>query len=256
MEDVAVLCFCTEPFFKGFYESVSENFLPGLTKHFYVWGNGLSADESVSLLPPSFTQNRYATLLSLKDVLLSHSYVFLLSESLYLYYEVGNEVLPTEDTPLVGVHHTFSEDWAARPSLLSAVTERNVFSAAYVDDTDLPYLFVSGDFVGGLSESFVSMAEELASTIREDDEHGIRAVRGEESHLNAFVLGHKNLFKLLDPRYAYIDGSGVSFSEPKAYVLDKSRFLSVGQRERYLDSLEERNFPSFEEDQELIFGSL
>lgn len=77
--------------------------------------------------------------------------------------------------------------------------ERGAASTAYVAG-DHPYY--QGCFVGGRTDRFLAMCEEIAICIDADDANGVMAVWHDESHLNRYLVDHPPA-KVLTPAFAY-----------------------------------------------------
>lgn len=253
MEDIAILYICTGNYaklFQQFYQSARKNFIPSMTKHFYVWTDqdlGEIDMDEVSIIPkqfkpwPAATIQRYKDFNTIKQIILEHKYVFFCNADLNITEEIGEEILPDDEHPLVGVRHIqfvkeqykFHELWQS--------TEHNVFSNAYIDDEEIPYIYVFACLIGGRSKEFIEMSEVIEKWTDEDSAKGIIPVWDDESYYNVYRLRHPELFKLLPPEYAYPDMSGIKGYEPKIYKIYKPAFFACTDFRIYVDSLKSRN---------------
>lgn len=263
MEDVAILYICTGNYsklFQQFYQSARRNFLPALSKHYYVWTDqdiGDYDEREVSIIPKAFqkwpaaTLQRYFDFLTIKDILLEHKYVYYCNADLNIREEVGEEILPDDNHPLVGVQHIQFDKPQLLMGELAANTEKNVFSHAFIDPICFPYTYIFGCFNGGRSKEFVEMSETIAGWTADDYARGIIPVWHDESYLNAYRLAHAELFKVLPVEYAYPDLCGVKgYDNPKIYKLHKPSFFESANFRVYTDSLPEQ----FADNRDVLFA--
>lgn len=250
MEDVAILYICTGNYaklFQQFYRSARENFLPFLSKHYYVWTDqniGEYDENEVSVLPLSFekwpaaTLKRYSVFLSIKDILLEHKYIYYCNADLNVREEVGEEILPDDNHPMVGVQHIQYHGKQFLMSQMRENTEKNVFSHAYIDEDLMPYTYIFGCFNGGRSKEFIEMSETIAEWTEDDLSKGIIPVWHDESYLNAYRIQHPDLFKILPVEYSYPDLCGVrGYEMPKIYKLHKHAFFESSTFRDYVEQL-------------------
>lgn len=254
MEDVAILYICTGNYpklFPQFYESARENLLPSLTKHYYVWTDCdlhdyYDYDESeVSVLPtpyeawPAATLFRYRNFLRIRDILLEHKYVYFCNADLNFYREVGEEILPDESHPLVGVQHIQFDKPQLKMREMLDNTEKNVFSHAFINPDDMPYTYIFGCFYGGFSKEFVEMSETLSRWTDEDYANNIIPVWHDESFLNAYRLDNPELFKILPVQYAYPDLCYIDgYDDIKVFKVNKNAFFNCSDYREYTKNLE------------------
>lgn len=236
--------------FQQFYTSCLENFLPEHSKHFYVWTNeniGEYDENIVSVIPkqfeewPAATLQRYSIFNTIKDILLSHKYVYFCNADLHFYEKIGEEVLPDEEHPMVGVEHIQFVKEHLRIKDIYENTEHNIFSNAFIDDCDIPYTYIFGCFNGGTSEAFMAMSETIAKWTEEDFSKGIVPIWHDESYLNAYRLENPSIWKLLSPDYAYPDMCGLTGHNPKIYKLSKKDFFLSNDYRTYLGDLNKKN---------------
>lgn len=254
MEEVAILYICTgnyKKLFQQFYDSVEQNFLPGHTHHYYVWTDspelGEYDESKVSIIPkeykkwPAATLMRYHDFLSIREILLSHRYVYFCNADLNIYAPVGDEILPSAEHPLVGVQHIQYDKPQLLLHQLAENTEKNLFSNAYIDPCEFPYTYIFGCFNGGLPGPYLEMAETIARWTDEDLRHGIIPVWHDESFLNAYRLEHPDIFKVLPVQYAYPDLCGVKdYDDIKIIKLDKESFFETKNFRDYMGNLGEQ----------------
>lgn len=253
MEEVAILYICTGNYAKlwqQFYESAKKNFLPKHSKHFYVWTDQDLGDidtDEVSIIPkffekwPAATIQRYKDFNTIKSILLEHKYVYFCNADLHIYKEVGDEFLPDEEHPLVGVQHIQYDKGQLLMHQMWENTEHNIFSHAYIDEEDMPYTYIFGCLNGGFSKEFMEMSEVIAEWTEDDSSRGIVPIWHDESYLNAYRLEHPELFKVMPADYAYPDMSGVKGYDPIVYKLYKQAFFSSNNFREYTANLENQH---------------
>lgn len=78
-------------------------------------------------------------------------------------------------------------------------------STAHIPD-DLGEKYFCGGFVGGKREEFLKMAKRLKNNIQKDIDNGIRAVWGDESHINRYFVDHAPT-EILSPEYMCPEGN-------------------------------------------------
>lgn len=250
MEDVAILYICTGNYaklFQQFYESAKKNLLPHLSKHYYVWTNeniGEYDEGEVSVLPkefkpwPASTLQRFCDFLTIKEILLEHKYVYFCNADLNIFQKVGDEILPDDCHPLVGVRHIQYDGKNLLKTQLIQNTEKNVFSHAFIDEAEMPYTYIFGCFNGGKSKEYLVMAETIAEWTLDDSSRGIVPIWHDESYLNAYRIQHPELFKLLPVQYAYPDKCGVDgYDDIKIYKIHKASFFESFDFRDYIDEL-------------------
>lgn len=232
MKDIAIVYICTgkyDVFWKEFYESFEEKFIPTKSKDYYVFTDAESIygqeAENVHVIYqknlgwPGNTLYRYHIFLTQKDELQRYEYVFFMNANVVCKEGVGEEFLPKDEGLLFVKHPGFFNK-----SKLKYTYERNKKSRAYMPIWRGKY-YICGGVNGGQSECFLQMCEELTRRIDEDDKNGIVAVWHDESHINRYCSEQKN-FKLLDPSYCYPEGWDLPFAQ-KLVVREKSRYFDV-----------------------------
>lgn len=231
---VAVLYICTGAytvFWKEFYESCEQYFLPDCEKHYYVFTDADSLEyfEGNSRIHRQFrepadwpynTLMRFHMFLEIKEELLSYDYVIFLNANCQCVDTISERDFLPDQEGLVVVKHPGFYDKAPK----NYTYDRNRRSTAYI-----PYgkgnVYVCGGVNGGRAEVFLSMAEELAHNIDIDLSKNVIALWHDESHINHYIVEHP-AYKLLSPSYCWPEGWNLPF-EPKILIREKSRYFDV-----------------------------
>lgn len=231
--NIGILYMCTGAyamFFKRFYDSVKEKFLPEDEKTFYVWTD--STDEYFNqpdvikfyqkhLGWPRGTMNRFHQFLEHEDKINKHDYLFFFNANIVCNKPVGREILPTEDDDwLCAVLHLAFADGRR------GTFETNPKSTAFIPlDTNPPYF--QGCLSGGRTPEYLEMCRTCKKNIDIDDSNGILAVWFDESHSNKYFSTKK--VKRLHPGYAHPEGGWTLHS----------------RYEKLMTQLEKFNYPNF-----------
>lgn len=122
--------------------------------------------------------------------LFKETYLFVVDADVLFVKNVGNAVLDHR----VGVLHRNIMRYRDEFNY-----ERRIESTAYVPDDEGEKYFACG-FVGGHRREFERMAKVISDNIRADIRNGIRAVWGDESHLNRYFIDNRPTL-VLPPSY-------------------------------------------------------
>lgn len=235
-EEVGILYICTgkyRVFWEEFYETAEKHFLPGTTKHYYVWSNfPVPAASNVTYVPcpwcgwPDETLKRFHRFLAIKDDLLRHKYLYFFNANVKLIADVhGEEVLPVGAYRLVAAVHALW--WRPGPTVecknVRDLLESNPMSLAYVPDP-AKHDYIMGGFNGGYSEDYMEMAKTIKVRIDIDMAQGIIAKYHDESHMNHYSMSHP--FRLLSPEYLFPENFPIPCDQ-KIIVLNKMDYKGI-----------------------------
>lgn len=232
MKDIAIVYICTgkyDVFWKDFYLSFEEKFIPTKTKDYYVFTDSTSLyaaeKENVHVIYqenlgwPGNTLYRFRIFLSQKEALKEYDYVFFMNANIVCMDKVEENFLPKDEGLLFVQHPGFYNKWKFKFTY-----ERRKISAAYIPIWAGKY-YVCGGVNGGRSECFMQMCEELDKRIDEDEQKGIVAIWHDESHINRYCYEYKNA-KIMNPSYCYPEDWDIPF-KPILMVREKSKWIDV-----------------------------
>lgn len=225
---VGILYICTGKyirFFRDFFQSSEEFFLPSCEKNYFVFTDGyddLFTHDRVMRVQqnqlgwPYDTLKRFHMFCNIEELLAVMDYLFFFNANMLILKRVGEEILPCKGNDwFVGVNH---------PGYCSVGNdkfpyERNKKSSAYIATGHGKWYF-QGCLFGGRTKEFMEMAKQLALNIDQDEKKNIMAKWHDESHLNNYFLNKKT--KLLDPGYAYPESLSLPF-EKVIVQIDKNK---------------------------------
>lgn len=131
---------------------------------------------------------------------------------------VGEEVLPTNDKPLVGTYHPgfyYSKN-------KNGALEISDKSTAYVPENEYIGKYIAGGFNGGITHYFLKMSNDIQEKIDIDKNNDVIAVWHDESQLNRYMISNTELFKFMIPDYCYPENYHEEIPGiPKILALDK-----------------------------------
>lgn len=193
-------------FWKDFYSSLREKFLPGIDKHIFLFSEQegfFTPSPDITYIPierlewPYQTLLRYKTFADHADLWKDCDYVFFMNADYTFYKTVGPEILPgPDDGGLAAVEMQKSLD--LKPE--EYPYERNPESTAYIPVGQGEHYF-SGAFNGGTGEAFLELSRAIVASTQEDLDRGIIAVWHDESQLNKYLLDKP--CKVLPPIYLW-----------------------------------------------------
>lgn len=233
---VAVLYICTGAyvvFWKDFFQSIEEKFLPDTHKEYFVFTDaGSIYGESYcdrihriyqeNLGWPGNTLYRFRIFLKVEKNLEKFDYAFFMNANIVCQEVITEEeFLPIEEQLLVVQHPGYYDD----PPYVFAY-ERRKKSLAYIPHSK-GKVYVCGGVNGGKASAFLELIRELDRRITEDEKNGIIAEWHDESHINRYILDRDD-YKLLSPSYCYPEGWDIPF-EKKLLVIEKEKKIKLDQ---------------------------
>ena len=229
MRKIGVLYICTGKysiFWKTFYQSCEEYFLPEYEKHYFVFTDDTSIVETDYIHVKSESAKgfpldsllRFDMFLSIKNQLSMMDYIYFFNSNMRLIDEIGSEILPTSVTSgLVAVIHPgyFNQKSKYFPY------ERSKHSTAFIKyNPDQIYNYFMGSLNGGRTNDYLKLAQVCSDNIHRDMKNGIMAIYHDESHLNNY-LQDKDVLKI-SPAFAFPEDSLLPF-DPKIIILNKMK---------------------------------
>jgi len=213
MSKIAILYICTgnyAVFWKGFFETFDEKFLPDTEKHYHVFTDSheitgqecprIHIHELAAQPWPLITLLRFHTFLAIENELRDYDYCVFFNSNLECNEVISeDEFLPKRELgeTLIAARHP----GYVTSSPLFYPLERRKQSKAYI-----PYncgkQYCIGALIGGETAAFLEMSAALKNAINEDLKNNIIAKWHDESHLNHYICGRKD-YKLLECSYCY-----------------------------------------------------
>lgn len=230
---IAILYICTgkyKVFWKEFYESFERNFLPNCKKTYFVYTDTkklLYGDkDNVCLIPqknlgwPDNTLLRFAFFTREEARWQDYDYTFFINANFYCVETITEEeFLPVEEELLAAEH---ASQHGRKP--VDMTYDRNPASTACVQEDEGEY-YCMGGLNGGKTPAYMEMVHSLKRNVEIDKAAGVVARWHDESHLNRYLIGRKDV-KILPPCYGYPEGWELPY-EPKLLIRDKSKYLDV-----------------------------
>lgn len=231
---IAILYICTgkyEIFWEEFYKSFEEYFIKDALKEYFVFTDAehiyQEDNEKVHKLFqknlgwPDNTLKRFSIFLKAEDQLKRFDYIFFFNANAKCCKEItGQELLPKGSNKLIVVQHPgfFNKKNDEFPY------ERNAKSLACIPAGE-GECYVCGGVNGGYTANYLELINCLAKNIQEDKRKKIVAAWHDESHLNKYIIGRKDV-KILSPAYCFPEGYDIPF-EKKIMMRDKSKVLDL-----------------------------
>lgn len=177
---------------------------------------------------PYITLKRYHFFEKHKSILYDMDFLFYCDADMRFVAEVNEEILPENDSQLIGVDHpgyclmprpkTSTDKFLKRLHLkhrtqekrLRGSYETNPISTAYVAP-DEGVVYYSGGFIGGPTNAFLRMSACIKKNIDDDLKDNYIAVWHDESHLNRYFID--NPPKTLSPSYCYPESWNLPFQK-------------------------------------------
>lgn len=175
---------------------------------------------------PNITLKRYHFFEQHKSTLSDMDYLFYCDADMRFVAEVNSEILPENDSQLVGVEHPgvclmprpkasidnllkrFNLRYRTVEKRFRGTYETNPISTAYVSP-DEGEIYYAGGFNGGTSDAFLKMSSCIKENVDKDLENNYIAVWHDESHLNRYFIN--NPPKTLSPSYCYPESWDLPF---------------------------------------------
>ncbi|MGX5818851.1 family 6 glucosyltransferase [Chitinophaga lutea] len=234
---IAIVYVCTGKysiFWKDFYTSSEQYFVPGAEKGYFVFTDDTALPfqdrPNVFVYPqermgwPFDTLKRWHMFLRAEDALRNYDYIFFFNANAVFIKPIqAADILPgAGEDGLVVVTH---------PGYYNVPVHKKPFekyylrSKAYVPRNERGDYF-QGCLSGGTSAEYLKMIHTLQENTDADLEKGIIAEWWDESHLNKYMVGRRP--KKLAPAFAFQQGSDKPF-EPVILMRDKGLFGGAPQ---------------------------
>lgn len=122
--------------------------------------------------------------------LFKNDYLFLIDGDVYFNRHIGEEIL----SPLTATLHRNIER-----KRIDFNYEKRKESTAYISPNEGEKYYIGG-FIGGFNQELVTLLETISKNTRTDIKNGIRAIWGDESHVNRYLIDNEP-YKVLGPEY-------------------------------------------------------
>lgn len=225
---IGVLLICTgkyDQFVKPLLDSLDSNFLPGMSRTYYLFTDKDFVDDRVVHVKiarkgfPGDTLYRFHYFLSIEERLLKETTsLYYMDVDMLCVDTVGNEVLPSRSKKLVATAHPgfYFVDLGT--------PETNPISAAFIHSHEYRPCYWAGGFSGGETAAYLEMAKCIRNNVDADCSKNYVAIWHDESHLNRYLTSNLQHVKTLNPSYCYsknhcINKLGVT---PRLIALDKN----------------------------------
>jgi hypothetical protein len=232
MVKVAILYICTgkyDVFWKDFFESYEQYFLPNSQKEYFVFTDSetLYSEDICNRIHkiyqkqlgwPDDTLMRFHMFDSISEKLEKFDYIFFMNANCKCVTTITEEEFLPKDKDILVVQHPGA--YKKRPNKFTY--DRNPKSTAYIPKGQGQY-YICGGINGGKSEAYLNLIKELKKNIDIDKANGVIAKWHDESHINRYILNHDN-WMILSPSYCFAEGWNLPF-EPKILVREKSNYF-------------------------------
>ena len=235
---IAILYICTGKyhiFFKDFYESCEQYFMPDADKTYFVFSDNkeLAKYDKVRFTYkecegfPNDSLFRFRTFLTVENELKGYDYIFFFNSNMQFMALVDEAILPTSN---VGFLCCLDADYdKVYPYPCFYPYERNKNSLAYVPRGLNSYRYYHGGVNGGRAKEYIEMCRTLNENIAQDYQNGIVALYHDESHINKYFSDHPCLS--LHAEYGTAEGSPNQGSA-KIIIVDKTKYSTYFNKGR------------------------
>ncbi len=242
MAKIGILYICTGKysiFWKDFYKSSEEKFLIDHEKHYFVFTDDQSIQETEHIhvtpsSPRGFPMDsllRFEMFLSIENQLKEMDYLYFLNANMLFVDNVNQEIFPSdEQNGLMGVLHP----GYFKTNIKHYTYERNKKSTAYIAYNEKEdYHYFMGGFNGGKTKNFLELCLICNDNTRIDTENNIMAIYHDESHLNHYF--HNKKILILGPDYGFPEDAKLQF-QPKVIIRNKVK------QGKYFDKLPRKSY--------------
>lgn len=217
-------------FLPGWYEKVTENFLPDCEKTFLVFTDGELNDTPDDMIVykqehlewPYITLKRFEILSKAREEILKNDWYVFLDADLIPVAKITAEEFFDKEKTYFGVHHPCHFLNMPPHNNPPGAFDTNPLSKAGLEDGDDMSVYYQGCLWGGKAREVMSVISYLDSNVKKDLENNVIAKWHDESHLNKFFSQNKDKVNTLHPEYAYPEVfAGYCEFEPKMVHLAK-----------------------------------
>lgn len=231
-KSIGILYICTGPyilFWKDFYESFEEKFLPGYQKKYFVFTDADTVYEQenefvkvIKIEPqpwPLITLFRFSTFLKVEEDLQKCDYLMFSNANMVCDDIITPEEFLPRDNEILSVT---SHPGYYGKSIINFPYERSKKSTAYIP-WNCGHDYVIGAMFCGRSEAFIKMSKTLKRNIEEDLKKNVIAKWHDESQLNRYIVNKPGI-RVLEPMYCYPFGMNVDYARKISAVSKEAKF--------------------------------
>jgi hypothetical protein len=197
-------------FLPKYYQNIHQYFLPNVEKTFLVFTDGEGDfPEDVKVYKQEHLEWPYITLKrfeiiqrSKKEIENTDWFVFIDADTLVV-DTIQFEEFFDQSKSYFGVHHPCHFLQMPPHDNFPGAFETNPLSSACIKENDNLSVYYQGCLWGGKVPDIIKLIDELSHRINEDLNNNVIAVWHDESHLNKFLIEHKENTCTLGPEYAY-----------------------------------------------------
>ena len=230
-ETIAILYICTwnySRFWNEFYLTSEKYFLPRYKKHYFVWTDdenipstkNITVINQKKLWRPYDTLYRFKFFLSIKNKLKEFDYtVFFNANTKFKKIITPWEFIPKDNENLIWLlHFTYINKENKKIPY-----ERNIISKSYIPYWEWKYYYL-WSLNWWRTKNYLDMCEWCHNAIIQDESNNIIPVWHDESMLNKYYLGRKDI-KILDPSYWFVESLLTLKRSPKIICLEKTYYV-------------------------------
>lgn len=214
-------------FWKDFLLSAEKNFLPGLDKHYFLFTDNNKIynynSKKVSLIYqdnlgwPLNTMKRFNMFKKCEDELKKFDYIFFINGNAEFKKPLTEDFINKEKNLITIIHPGLAD-----LKISQLPFERRPESNAYIPIEKGKY-YVQGAFIGGKSDGFIKMMNELDKLIEEDLNNHIIAIWHDESFLNKYICDRDDV-QIMGRQYLYYEEYVFPW-EPIILLRDKTKYI-------------------------------
>lgn len=128
-----------------------------------------------------------------------------------LYLDIDSKIINTVDESIL--HNFFVVEHSGWKGS-RGTPDNNPYSTAYIAPNE-NIIYVCGGLYGGKKDNFIQAIGEMKKSLDKNNANGITALWHDESHLNRYVLDHKDSTTIIDHSYMYAPHSKFPSDNPK-----------------------------------------
>jgi len=198
-------------FLPKYYENVEKYFLPNTEKTFLVFTDGELNNLPENMITyhqehlewPYITLTRFSIINKAKEEIQKNDWFIFIDADALVVDEIKEEEFFDNTKSFFGVHHPCHYLGMSPHNKFPGAFEINPLSNSSIVEGDDLSVYYQGCLWGGRVPEVLEMINELNLRVNEDLKNNIVAVWHDESHLNKFFIGNKNMVHTLGPEFAY-----------------------------------------------------